>query len=208
MRLMVLSLVGGAGLLLGSCETMTPEECQVADWRAVGYEDGANGTDRYQGHQKACAKAGVTPNFELYMAGRAQGLRNYCQPQAGFRRALQGASYAGQCPSDLADEYQLAYDDGHRAYQANYALQSAQSRVDSLESDLRDIEHDIDKRERALRDAKTDEEKKRLRSEIDRLDRDRRDKRDELRSAERDIPIYQSDVDRVHYEIGERWGAW
>ena len=54
---------------LGGCASMSSEECENSDWRAVGYEDGSNGysTDRFGGRRKACAKHGITADFQAYL---------------------------------------------------------------------------------------------------------------------------------------------
>ena len=49
-------------LLLGGCATgrMTEAECHVADWRAVGFEDGSQGlgADHIGVHRRSCAEHG------------------------------------------------------------------------------------------------------------------------------------------------------
>ncbi len=56
-------------VLLGSCATMSKEECVAADWRVVGETDGAAGYDpqsRFAAHAKSCEKAGVVPDQSLW----------------------------------------------------------------------------------------------------------------------------------------------
>ncbi len=61
--------------VLAACTSMSAEECQMADWYTVGYEDGARGysTTAISRHRKACAKHGVSPKFDRYTAGHAKG---------------------------------------------------------------------------------------------------------------------------------------
>ncbi len=55
-------------LLVTGCATMDKSECEQADWRIIGLEDGAEGRPvSYIGrHRKACAEYGIKPNLALY----------------------------------------------------------------------------------------------------------------------------------------------
>ena len=120
MRLYRVSAMTMLGLLLAACSssTMNRDECMAVDWRTVGYEDGVAGRagDRIGEHRKACAEYGVTPNLAAYQAGRAEGLREYCQPHNGYRYGAEGRAYYGACPADLAQPFVEAYDAGHELY--------------------------------------------------------------------------------------------
>ena len=39
-------------------------------------------------HRKACAEYGITPGLDAYRAGRAEGLREFCQPNNGYRAGV------------------------------------------------------------------------------------------------------------------------
>lgn len=127
---------------LSGCATMSADECAVSDWHTIGYEDGAQGytADRLGNHRKACAKHGVTPDFQAYQEGRSQGLRQYCQPSRGFNLGSRGARYNGVCPSDLEEEFVIAFNSGHRLYNlrssvnnANYQINARQAELDKAE---------------------------------------------------------------------------
>ena len=104
----------------GCTSGMDSAECVTADWHAVGFEDGANGrgASAIASHRKACAKHGVSPNFEAYMAGRDRGLTQYCRPQNGYRLGTRGVQYYGVCPSAQEAEFQAAHADGYGLYSA------------------------------------------------------------------------------------------
>ncbi|MFI0460023.1 MAG: DUF2799 domain-containing protein [Candidatus Thiodiazotropha endolucinida] len=70
---------------------MDKDECRVADWYVIGYEDGAKGHSlSYLGnHRKACANHGIAPDSELYEQGRLAGQNEYCTPQNGFELGKQ-----------------------------------------------------------------------------------------------------------------------
>ena len=68
-------LIGFLGLVgLVGCAGMSASECQLADWEAVGYEDGARGSssDQFGTHRKNCAKHDVAPDFKA--GGRLTGV--------------------------------------------------------------------------------------------------------------------------------------
>ncbi|HSW32509.1 MAG TPA: DUF2799 domain-containing protein [Steroidobacteraceae bacterium] len=106
-------------LLLAACSTtMNKDECRSADWRTIGYEDGVAGHsgERIGQHRKACAEHGVTPDLGAYQAGRAAGLREFCQPHNGYRAGAGGTAYYDNCPADLAPAFVAAYESGRELY--------------------------------------------------------------------------------------------
>lgn len=212
MKLKVLAVVAttGAMLALTGCETMSPEACRLADWRALGYQDGADGAsvEKFSRRQQSCAKAGVVGDFDLYAKGRDEGLRSFCRPDNGFQVGLRGSSYGNVCPADLDGPFRLAYLDGARAHEALGALRSVESALSRLRSDRTELERKISANEASLIAAQTDEERKRYRDELIRL-RDQRSNLDyELRSKESELSGRNSDLARVRAEIGFRWGSW
>jgi hypothetical protein len=146
-RMLTVRLVAVLGLLAltGACETMSADECRVADWRSVGFQDGANGTslDKYAAREKSCAKTGIAAQFDPYAAGRADGLKTFCQPERGFRAALNGYVYQGVCPASSEPDFLIGYDDGRVAYQAVTAVSGLQSDINSLKYRLDDYDKDI-----------------------------------------------------------------
>ena len=90
-------------LLSGCASGLSKEECHLADWRTIGYEDGVRGLaqSRISGHRKACAEHGVAMNLDAYRGGWDEGVRRYCQPANGFRQGRAGSRYNGVCPADL-----------------------------------------------------------------------------------------------------------
>ncbi len=132
-------------LYLTGCASMSKDECRVVDWRTVGYEDGVAGraSDSIGRYRKACASAGVTPDLNAYRAGRAEGLREYCQPQNGFRTGAHGADYAGFCPADLAPAFTRAYESGLELHARKHRLNEAMAKLASTRSEIDSIEHQM-----------------------------------------------------------------
>ena len=131
--LMALALVG-----LSGCASMSADECALSDWSAVGYEDGARGytSDRFGQHRKACAKHGVSVDFQAYQSGREQGLAEFCQPGRGFTYGVNGGRYNGVCSADLEAEFVEAYNVGYQLYTLRAAVSSADSAIYSKQSEL------------------------------------------------------------------------
>ena len=160
-----------AGIMAG-CASMSENECRVADWRMVGYEDGARGRggDAIGTHRRACAKANVTPDFSAYEEGRRDGLRQFCHPANGYQIGRGGVRYTGVCPADLEDEFLIAYREGH-------TIHRLESDVRAAEHDIRRIEKRIEKMEIDLEDAEIElvaegvstEERKRLLNDVQRF---------------------------------------
>ncbi len=138
-------IVAGFAFMTG-CASMSSEECLTADWYTIGFEDGARGqtAEAIGPRRKACAKAGVTADFSRYEEGRQQGLRQFCQPARAYEVGRRGGNYAGVCPSDLEDEFVIAYNEGRELY----VLENA---VRTVENKLRRIENQIDRHEDDLK---------------------------------------------------------
>jgi len=140
----ILSVI--AMFALSGCASMSGDECLTSDWRAIGYEDGSQGyaSSRLGQHRKACAKHGVTPDFQAYQSGRDDGLKEYCQPQRGYNLGVGGGRYNGVCPSHLEPGFLDAYRTGAQLYtlrsnvnNANYQISAKQRELDSLDESVR-----------------------------------------------------------------------
>jgi hypothetical protein len=132
---------------LAGCAGMSANECELADWQAVGYEDGVRGSssDRFGTYRKNCAKHEVAPDFQAYQAGRQAGLEEYCQPTRGFQEGSRGAKYVGVCPVDLEDEFLESYNDGRTLYELEGAVRSASRQIEHRKSRINDIESELAK---------------------------------------------------------------
>lgn len=132
-------------LTMTGCASMNRSECVAVDWKTIGYEDGAAGRagERISEHRKACAKYGVTPDLDLYQAGRRQGLREYCRPQNGYSVGVDGGSYNGICPVDMEAAFVSAFESGRQLFTLQSRVWTAASHLDSAHQELNHVEHDI-----------------------------------------------------------------
>lgn len=190
MKTTALLLLAGSLLLSACSSTMSKDECRAVDWRTVGYEDGVAGHsgERIGLHRKACAEYGVTPDLAAYRAGRADGLREYCQPHNGYRAGATGAVYYDSCPADLAPAFVAAYEAGRELYVRERRVLDAEAAIDYRTREILRLEDATargafvligdastpEQRAQALLDAKQAAERiGRLKAEIAELEKDR-----------------------------------
>jgi hypothetical protein len=169
---------------------MTKQECRTVDWRTIGYEDGVAGQpgDRIGAHRRACAEYGIRPDLTAYQAGRAQGLREFCQPHNGYSRGVDGTDYYGDCPADLAAGFEKGYDVGRELYvrqrrviDTENAMEDRRREIRRLEDRLTESAFDVidqsatpESRAQGVVDAKQAAERiPRLKKEIAELEKDR-----------------------------------
>jgi ribosome modulation factor len=183
-------IVLGTLLLAGCSSTMSKNECRTVDWRTIGYEDGVAGRSGQQigQHRRACAEYGVTPDLEAYRAGRAEGLREYCQPHNGYRAGVTGAAYYDVCPADLAPAFVAAYESGHELYIRERRVSDTDAQIEARRAEIARLEDVVagnafdliaegttpEQRTQAVLDTKQAAERiGRLKSEIKALEQDR-----------------------------------
>lgn len=211
MKLSAFALAGAFATLLAlaSCETMSAEECAVADWRALGYADAdRSGQDNLANRSQSCAEKGIGADVTAYRRGFEDGLRAFCQPPRGFTFALNGGSFDGYCPADLDEDYRYAFSDGRRVYDLQQSINQAQQAVDSATNRRAEIDDDIRGQEGLLQAATTDAERRRIRDVIEGMRRRRADANSDIRVAQEQLPRLRYQMDRLRSELSGRWGSW
>ena len=136
--ILILFVFASSCAVFSGCATLGKDECLYADWRTIGYEDGARGlpASRIGSHREACAKHGIAPDFALYEQGRLQGLQEYCTLQKGYGLGVSGKAYSDVCPVDLESAFLEGYNQGRIVYEA-------QAEVKRLKSDLKKLYGDL-----------------------------------------------------------------
>lgn len=190
------------GLILTGCATMDREECRLADWRSIGYEDGAKGRPlSYLGnHRKACAEHGVTPDMERYEEGRLAGLKEYCTPRNGFKLGRSGHKLNPVCRAPLAEAFSEAWSKGAEIYAAKMQLQKSKQKLDRHRDLIETLQQQIEETEADLvKDGISSKRRKYLLDELKVLG-------NELEEAETDLYELQDrvDEDRDYLERIER----
>lgn len=200
-----------AGVVTSSCATMSPKQCLSADWRSIGYGDGASGyvLGRINLHAKACAKSGVTPEPISYAEGRAEGLKRYCTEASGFSHGRDGSFYSNVCPAASEPEFMGGYVDGKRVYEAEHRLKLAKMDLDLADSRADKRARQADGVEEELRNPKlTDEQTRELRERLARLRRERREAIEDGRRADAAIRDAEREVDDLKARFAPHYGWW
>jgi hypothetical protein len=134
------SLVLLSAIVASGCASLSPEQCRQANWRQIGYADGAQGASgaRIDDHAKACAEFGVRPDLDEYLRGRSQGLFSYCQPENGFAVGRRGSEQnAADCPASMRGAFLDQYQRGQQLHAIEYELAERRNRLGQNYSRLR-----------------------------------------------------------------------
>jgi len=128
--------------LLQGCATLDKDECMLADWRLIGYEDGVAGKSATTvgEYREDCAKHAVVPDLAAYRAGREEGLLEYCKADNGYRLGNAGRSLAAVCPTALQGDFRAAWNNGRKFYLARSAVNKTHSRINNCKQTLSSLE--------------------------------------------------------------------
>jgi hypothetical protein len=129
-------------LSLPGCGTLSPDECQSADWYSSGYQDGLQGRVSRpvaENPPKACAKRDVPAQTAAYTRGHEDGLKQFCSFHNGFRLGLKGAHYNGACLADLEPEFLTAYQQGKEIFDAKLQIRRLGEILQVNRSELRNL---------------------------------------------------------------------
>ncbi|MCB2113050.1 MAG: DUF2799 domain-containing protein [Parvularculaceae bacterium] len=203
MRLFIIAslLLAAAGCASG----MSKDECLYADWRAIGFEDGAAGRDATAVSQRrvACAeKAGVTPDMQAYLSGRDEGLDQFCRPANGFDVGSRGLRYTGVCQARGETAFVAAYEKGLTLHGLVSNLDAASRALARANTDLDNVEHQIAHSQAAIVNPATPNPER-----IDHLAEmktlyQRRDKiRDSIPRLARDVDFAEAELEDFRAEV-------
>lgn len=190
--------------ILSSCASLSPEQCKNADWRQIGYTDGANGepAGRLQEHASACAKANVKPDLEAYLSGRMEGLLSYCQPENGFEVGRRGRpDNVGDCPPHLRAPFLDQYRQGREINGLEGEVQRLQSMLQNDQNEARRSDRRMEDIRKELRRPNLSPERRTsLLNEIERLLDRRQDAGRRQLGMQRDLDIA---TDRLQFRLRE-----
>jgi hypothetical protein len=182
---------------------MSEDECLVADWLSIGYEDGSKGlaAENISRHREACARYGVSPDLASYNRGRVDGLTVYCRPSNGFLQGRRGAGYGAVCPGNLEREFLAAYRNGKM-------IGDGERHLASMERELHTMEHRYEKLSETLADPErekkiissesTPEERAELLAESKELTQEKEHIDERIHHLERDISEAAHRIERMH----------
>ena len=132
-------------LLLAGCAGMNAKECSVADWNAIGFEDGARGSSpaAFSSRRKACAEHGITADFDNYKKGHSAGIAHFCRPQNGYVQGSKGRPYQGVCPTHLEAGFVTAHLEGFTLYEKRSEMYRISNELEAARERSKSIEHEI-----------------------------------------------------------------
>ena len=131
--------------VFSGCATMSADQCATADWRSLGFQDGARGETLAMAERRgnACLEHGYSMDRGTYEEGRNAGLGQYCTTETAYALGESGRSYNGVCSAHSEQEFLAAYNRGldlhaftSAAASAESELASARSRHDYLDAEL------------------------------------------------------------------------
>jgi hypothetical protein len=163
-------------IVLTGCATLSKQDCMHGDWFGVGIKDGLAGqaSSLLSDHIKACNEYGIAVDNNAYMAGREQGLRDYCRLDNAFIKGLNGQPYHHVCPPQIDRLFSHYHSTAYTVYED--------------QAELDKIDNDLSSKENQLNDKKLSEKDRlRIRDEIRNLDRQRDRLRDDLYFHERQL---------------------
>jgi ribosome modulation factor len=128
--------------LLQGCATLDKDECMLADWRLIGYQDGVAGKSAtvVGEYREDCAKHAVVPDLDAYRAGREEGLQQYCKADNGYRLGNAGRGHSAVCPTALEGDFRDAYNAGRKLYLARSAVNKTSSHLNNRKQALSTLE--------------------------------------------------------------------
>lgn len=141
-----------AMISLSGCATLSQEECMVADWYSIGFEDGAQGRQAgyLANHREACAEYGVAPDLSAYQSGRDQGLDTYCNYDNGYALGAGGGTYRGVCPARLEKMFLDGFNRGRDLYTLKQEAKKIRQEISSAETEIKTLDELISKKQNEL----------------------------------------------------------
>jgi len=162
-------------LLASGCATLDRDECLVADWRLIGFQDGVAGKSAtaMDNYRKDCASYSVVPDLDDYQAGRKEGLLQYCQPDNGFRLGAAGHSYSPVCSVTAGAEFRAAYNQGREIYLVRSDVNSTHAQIHKKQHALKHLKGDKgDKLGTLVQDGLNSEQRLLLIYEVSEIEKD------------------------------------
>ena len=187
-------------LLLHGCATLNKDECRLADWRLIGYQDGVVGKSAAAvgEYREDCAKHAVVPDLDAYRAGREEGLQQYCKADNGYRLGNAGRGFTAVCPAAQEGDFRDAYNAGRKLYLARSTVNKTHSLINSRKQALSNLEDNRTQKLAALigDDLKADQ-RVMLLYELNELQQEMDAVENEIADLEHDLVKQQGRLDRI-----------
>ena len=186
--------------LLQGCATLDKDECMLADWRLIGYQDGVAGKSAAAvgEYREDCAKHAVVPDLDAYRAGREEGLQQYCKASNGFRLGNTGRGFSTICPVAQEGDFRDAYNAGRKLYLARSDVNKTQSRINNSKQTLTSLEKNRAQKLAALiADGLKADQRVMILYDINELQQEMNSVEDEIVGLEHDLVKQQARLHRI-----------
>ena len=186
--------------LLQGCATLDKDECKLADWRLIGFQDGVAGKSaaRVGEYREDCAKHAVVPDLDAYRAGREEGLQQYCIASNGYRLGNAGRSFAAVCPTALEADFREAYNAGRKLYLARSTVNKTHSTIKQRKQTLTTLEDDrAQKLSTLIADGLKADQRVMIIYELNELQQEMDSVEDEIVGLEHDLAKQQTRLDQL-----------
>jgi hypothetical protein len=187
-------------LSAGGCATMDKDECLVADWRLIGFQDGAQGklAATVGTYREDCADYRVVPDLDAYQAGRREGLLQYCVPANGYHLGNSGRAYNAVCPAGTERAFRAAYNTGHDIYLARSQVNSTTSLINHKQQAIQSLEADRqDKLTEMIRQGLSSEQRVLLLHDVTTIEWDIHATNADISALESDLEQQQAQLDHL-----------
>jgi hypothetical protein len=187
-------------VLLQGCATLDKDECMLADWRLIGYQDGVSGKSAAAvgEYREDCAKHAVVPDLDAYRAGREEGLQQYCKADNGYRLGNAGRGLAAVCPTALEDDFRDAYNAGRKLYLARSTVNKTHTRINNRKQRLSTLEGNRTQKLAALiADGLKADQRVMILYEVNELQQEMDGVEDEIVDLEFDLEDQQARLDQL-----------
>ena len=174
---------------LGGCATLSKSQCKVGDWHSIGKTDGKYGRplDYFEKHKSACKEHNIKAKTALYLKGRNEGLKSYCQIQHQVDLGLSGLQYTHVCKGAIVPLLIEANKFGIKISTVKSNLNSVEDQISEVRTQLRS--KSISEKEQS----RLESEENRLLDQQDRL-------RDELRRLKQEGERMLSEKAKAFYK--------
>lgn len=192
-----LVVIGLLVLAMSGCASMSESECLIADWRTIGYEDGAAGasTGTFTERRKACAEYGMSPDLAQYKEGYGEGVYIFCTERNGYRQGKKGSQYHGVCPSEVEGGFLYGHRKGRELFKLSSGVAQKNAAVITMQARLKNLKHDINNIEDELIADGTESHR-------------RRDLLDELEERQHERGHLEAEVRGLEFDADELRGEY
>jgi septin family protein len=153
---------------LTACTHLSKEECETADWSALGFDSAIKGKPGTHFHKlsSACEPTHVESFKEKYLDGRKEGMLKFCTHDSGYKFGLSGGEYENICPKSLEADFLTGYNRGEKEHELEMRARELEDKERELKRKEEELKREQEDKERELK--RKEEELERKQRELNR----------------------------------------